>query len=626
VRVFLNPRYILIFVLFAALPFFEGLRTPSGLFLAHSLVLISTLFILFYYNRIWMPPYLGAFIPFLLVLVLSVWIAPYTYSAFLDLWDYWMAAIFAIFMFSFLKENQENVEKVAFIAFLLCTISIVITALIAPNFYNVRWKGTFVNPNDFGTFCLLLFVFGLFCFERASSTVKKVVTSFCLVFLVVCIAMASSRSVLLATSVTLIYYLWKKRASRLISAFLVIALIASAAVIYIRLFHIQDPFQYYRFKIWKYSLQGIMQDPYLGIGLNMLPYRASQFNFPADQEVGRYSRVATSADNQYLQILIETGFLGFFLFLIGWIGIYFGLRKLPQRFLVFQCAYFIISIISFFASPLENTAILFLFLFLILFPFVFDPEQKYKRWNPGTISKVLAASILAAIFIFAVFCPYKADREFNSYVRTSDPEEANEHLRTALRLNPFQPYYGYTAVRRIVDSHPTLPTEQWEVLAKRMDYFIKLNPLETDFYAYKARIFRSLLDQTSSPTYYNNAVASYRLAIQKSPYNVFLRAEYAFFEAALGHLEQAESELHEILKIEPAYLNARLLLAEVMQKRGDIESARNQFMEEDRLQKKHANLKYYVDEPYVRKLIQVDESHKNKIKNLIFDAATPSNP
>jgi hypothetical protein len=553
-------------------------------------------------------------------------IAPYKYSAALDLWDYWVAAIFAVFMFSFLKENEDKVEDVAFICFLLCTVAVLITVLFIPNFYKIRWKGSFVNPTDFGTFCLLLFVFGFFSFERASSTRKKVITASCLVFLVGCIAMASSRAVLLATTTTLVYYLWKKRASKLISAFLVVALLGSATVIYVRLFHFSDPFQYYRLKIWKYSLQGIMQDPYLGIGLNMLPYRASQFNFPASQEVGRYARVATSADNQYLQILIETGFLGFFLFLIGWIGLYFGLRKLPQRFLVFQGAYYIISIICLFALPLENTAILFLFLFLILFPAVFDSETKSKFLDLGKFSKGLVATLVIAVFLIAVYFPYKADQEFNAYVRSDDPQKAEKHLRAAIQLNPFQPYYAFIPVKRIVDSRPELTTKQWEILAQRMDHLIKLNSLETDFYAYKARIFRMLFERTVNSNYYNDAVSSYQLAIQRAPFNVFLRAEYAFFETKTGHLETAEAELRNILKLEPAYLNARLLLAEIMQRRGNFESARKQFIEADRLQKKHANLKYFVDEPYVRKLIQVDDTHKNEVKKLIFDASMPETP
>ncbi|HSE42127.1 MAG TPA: O-antigen ligase family protein, partial [Acidobacteriota bacterium] len=384
------------------------------------------------------------------------------------------------------------------------------------------------------------------------------------------------------------------------------------------------PFQYYRLKIWKYSLQGIMQDPYLGIGLNMLPYRASQFNFPADQEVGRYSRVATSADNQYLQILIETGFLGFFLFLIGWIGLYFAIRKLPKRFLVFQCAYFIISIISFFSLPLQNTAILFLFLFLIVFPSAFDTETTSKIVAVRTPLKIVATVFILFLFLFAVYFPYRADQEFNAYLHSRDPREGEEHFRKALRFNPYQPYYGFTAVRRVVDSHPVLTKKQWEILANRMDHFIDLNPLETEFYAYKARIFRKLLEQNSNQNYYNEVLNAYQLAIQKAPFNVFLRAEYAFFELKTGHLDLAKSELLEILKIEPAYLNARLLLAEIMHRQGDMESAKKHFMEEERLRKKHANLKYFVDEPYVRKLIQVDDKQKDEVKKLIFDNASSS--
>ncbi|HEY7160349.1 MAG TPA: hypothetical protein VH815_03780, partial [Acidobacteriota bacterium] len=244
---YLKFAFFPIFVFFAIFPFFEGLETPAGLFISHTLVLVSALCVLFYYRRIWLPPYLGRFVAFLLILVPSTIIAPYKYAAFLELWDYWIAAIYSILLYSLFKENEDSLEKIAIACFFIGTISTILSVIFIPN-PNLRWSGSFVSPLDFGIFCLLLFLLGLFCFERASLTAWKIAISICLIFLVTYIAMASSRAVFLATGVMLIYYIWKKRSSRLISTFLVLALIGSAIVIYIRLFHFSDPFQYYRLK------------------------------------------------------------------------------------------------------------------------------------------------------------------------------------------------------------------------------------------------------------------------------------------------------------------------------------------------------------------------------------------
>lgn len=617
--------FVPIFVFFAIFPIFEGLETPTGLFLAHTLTLISLLCVLFYYRKVWLPPYLGRFVPFLLILILSTVIAPYKYSAFLALWDYWVAAFFAILVYSLFKENEDSLENVAIICFAIGSVSTIISVLLIRNLY-LRWSGSFVSPLDFGPFCLLLFLLGLFCFERASSTLRKVTISICLIFFVTCSALTFSRAVFLATFVMLVYYLWKKRAWSLISTKLVLALIGGAIGIYIRFSYFPDPFQYSRLKIWKYSLQGILQDPYFGIGLSILPFKAAQFNFASDQEIGRFSRIATTADNQYLQILIETGFVGFFLFLIGWIGLYFGLRKLAPRFLAFQGAYLILTISSLFALPLMNTSILFLFIFLILFPLPFDPEAKQHAFSCGRLTRILLGVCILGLFLFAVYFPYRAHQEFNAYAKSGDPNEAGKHLRAALRLNPFQPYFVFTPIRRVVNARPKLDPAQWLGLAKKINHSIQLNPLEPDFYIYKAKIDRILLENTGNSNYYRDAVSNYQLAIQHSPFNVFMRIEYAFFESRIGHLDRAESELKEILRLEPAYLNAHLLRAEVYVKRKNYKAANKEFQEVERLEKKYASLKYSVDEPYVRTLIQLDDEYRNKVKKLIFDATKSETP
>ena len=73
---------------FAIFPFFEGGETPLGLFLVHSVILLSLALIVLDGSSLWIPPFLPYFLPFLLATIASSIVAPYRYAASLQLWDY----------------------------------------------------------------------------------------------------------------------------------------------------------------------------------------------------------------------------------------------------------------------------------------------------------------------------------------------------------------------------------------------------------------------------------------------------------------------------------------------------------------------------------------------------------
>jgi tetratricopeptide (TPR) repeat protein len=271
--------------------------------------------------------------------------------------------------------------------------------------------------------------------------------------------------------------------------------------------------------------------------------------------------------------------------------------------------------------PLLNTSILFLFLFLILFPLPFDPEAKSRSLTFGLLTSIITTVFVTGLFLFAVYFPFRSFQEDRAYVSSRDPREAKKHLEAAIKFNPYQPYTAFTPIRKTVDARPKLTSEQWLVLSSNINHLIELNPVEPDFYVYKAKIFRILLEETRNPKYYQEAVYYYQSAFQQSPFNVFLRIEYAYFEKQLGHLERSESELKEIVRLEPAYLNARLLLAEICFRQGKHEAAKKELQEVERLEKRYKNLQSSVNEPYVRKLITVDNNYKNQLKKVILSAS-----
>lgn len=610
-----NALFVLVIAYPVLLPFFEGCESANGLFLIHFLTIATAVYCLFRARRIWFPPLLS-FLPFLIYLLVSCAIAPYKYSALLTLWDWWVAAIVAVCWTTLFKEHESKLKRLSLIFFVAGTVALIASVIAGQNWHFARWNGKFANPNDFGAYAALLLIIGIFQLERVVSKTEKVIVWLGMALLAVCMAMAASRSVFIAMTVVIAGYLLQRKPAKWVIASLLAFLIFSAALLSFRLVH-QDPLQYYRLKIWKYSLQGILKDPYLGIGLNMLPWKAAQFNFPADIEIGRFGKIATSADNQYLQILAETGFVGFFLYIFGWLGLYFVLKQIPARFGILRFSSFLlVAIISFFSLPLANTAILFLFLFTLLFP-ISASEVPISSFAPSLSARVGGSALMIATFVFAVLAPYSADFEYQAAEHSASTADAYTKFQRAIAINPYQPYYRLALIRPYVLTSASLSEQQWLKLIDQLETCIDLNPLDATFPLYDAKIFRILHEKTGKDIYLKQSIESYQHAIDLSPYQVFQRAELAYYLYSQRLYEQAEEELNVILNLEPAFLNARLLRAEVKLRKGEIEPAKREVKELDQMAKRFEYERKHPLTSYIGRLLDLNTEQENRLKQSI---------
>src|SRR5262249_38945558 len=145
-----------------------------------------------------------------------------------------------------------------------------------------------------------------------------------------------------------------------------------------------------------------------------------------------------------------TGFLGFMTFLIGWGAIYFIVRKFPERFFFLQQSYLVVSIVALFSLPLNNTSLLLLFLYMLVLPVTFDSGNPPHSISLGRTGRILTPVALFLLFYFAIFLPYVADREFKKALASNGESSSEIHLEKATRYNPYQPYYNFTFVKRIV--------------------------------------------------------------------------------------------------------------------------------------------------------------------------------
>lgn len=619
----LASRYLcssLFLLVLLLLPFFEGAESAFGLFLIHSLLLLLAGVLIWRHQRLLIPRFLIYFLPLLLAYSLSMLFAPYRYGAALECWDLCVAGIFAVVTLSTLREYEPVLPPMGRLAFYIISASLLVSLFLGQTFHGNRLSGTFVNPNDLGTFSLLVALAGFSLYEHEESSFRKNLLLILTITAGLCAVMSYSRSVFLASVLIFSYYLWRKRPGRTLAISMLALLILGGSFLAYRVFYQPDAFQYYRLRIWTNTLRAIKEDPYLGIGPNMLPYYASRISFPADVAVGRYARLATGADNQYLQCLAETGFVGFFCFLIGWIALYFIVRGSKSRSIFAHMAYLAVSVIAFFGLPFLNTSIVFLFLFLTIAPLTADPDQQIVvSFRP--VVRWLLCVLLSCLFLIAVLIPYWADFEFRSAARAKTSEEARRHQTIATRLNPYQPYYTFHFMEPVINSRPNLDVSTWLNVLPTLDHLIRLNPLEPDFHVAKARVLRILYDKTGEVAYAIEVAAAYQEALDCAPTNVFLQGEFADFEEHLGHYNLAIATMQKVIELEPVFINAHYVLAELHFRVSDITSARRDFEEGKALEKRYSNYPLSPGDRYSKRLLSVDTSYRQKVEDLVFDHA-----
>lgn len=613
-RKYLSASVLLLVLV--CLPFFKGGESAFGLLLIHTFVLFLAGSALWDSQAIAVPRWILYLLPFFASVLLSSVVALYKYAAVLQLWDFAVAGIFAISVCTTFRRLQDTQLSFLRLAFLSISGASVISLLVNA-FHGDRLSGTFVNPNDFASFLLLVVLFGLALFEQESSAVRKRVLLILVLLFSIFMFATLSRSIFLAALVVFTIFLWKKRPGKAILAAIVIMLLTGSILLIVRFSHYSDPYRYYRFKIWSNTVKSLALNPYFGIGPGMLRYFAGKVTFPAEVEVGRYARLALSADNQYIQILVESGFVGFLFFLAGWLVLLNILRKLDKRFLAYALTFTGISIVGFFSLPLNCTSVLFLFILLILVPISLEPAQSIEL--PLTIfRKTLGSLALILLFVFLVFFPYAAEYEFQSVTTSRDFQEAQKHLNLAVQLNPYQPYYRFRFLKPMIESHPELPATTWMNVLKTLNQCIALNPTEPDFFVARAKVYIILYQNTQDATYASQAIASYQAALSFAPNNAFLIGELADFEKHAGHYALAVTQAEQMIKLEPSFVNAYYLLAEVRFLSGDHDGAQVAFLNGEKTEKKYANYHLDKSEKYGQSLLAVNAAYKAKVKQLIF--------
>jgi O-antigen ligase len=334
-------------------------------------------------------------------------------------------------------------------------------------------RGTIGNPNKVAGFLSACVPFLLLFSKLLGSKRVRLVSSIGIAIVLCTIGLTLSRGAWIALTVGMTFmYLpalkplftrMTKRASTILSLFTILALCSSLAIY--TLFNINRGSVFGRLFALQVTADMIKSNPILGVGygnfaVNYLEYQGSFLQKPENERFASYASDPQHANNEYLQVLAETGIVGgiFFSFILlacfatGNTVLKRSEENLERKVArVALSSTLIILVHSLFDSPLQVIPTLLLFYMNLA---LLCAITKLQRSNEALLvstkfqlkmSPIIRAAIIgAAIFVSVLVC-LRAARQFDAFehwqngissAMISNWQDAIAHYETAYRVFP----------------------------------------------------------------------------------------------------------------------------------------------------------------------------------------------
>lgn len=373
----------------------------------------------------------------------------------------------------------------------------------------------------------------------------------------------------------------------------------------------QDIYAMERPNIWKQALEITKMSPSTGVGMWNYVYYSRMTNFPVRNAVGRYAKVAKIAHNQYLQYLATTGLVGLAAFLLFVTSVLVsGSRLVKTRDPVSVGS--LAAVIAFLAHSFVDNA-LYLpingYAFFALAGILCSGSSNLRRFKPPRRAKIYL-SALAIIYAIIVLRPAVSIGFYNNMLRKvnrNDVVGAIRSCRVALALSPNEAIY-HDALGKLYAKRydETKGVGYMFITQKRFDSAIKSNPVDKTFWEDFADFIYDQRKNYGAEEAYSNVAKLLREAVKVDPYNPFLRKKLATAYIEGGSLDKAAGELKALLGIEPNYLVARYMLAQVYGELGMNDREKKQY--EALREKRFEHLETRVQNDYEKRLLEFDWS------------------
>lgn len=309
-----------------------------------------------------------------------------------------------------------------------------------------------------------------------------------------------------------------------------------------------------RLFIWELSIKSISENPVFGKGFNRFIHsqnlqQANYFkNNPEDVKKGFLADNNLFAFNDYLEIWVELGLIGLFLFalIVGliifnfWKKYVHGIKNIEVISIFISFIGILIS--AFFSYPLKSIPVLlYFYVYLAILSSVLINSRVIKLISKGDI-KLMAISLIIVALVLLNFqikrCKANLEwRKAAAYIRTN-----RQHLALSLydKVYPRLKYsgnflYNYGAELSIVGHYE----KSIQILEECKN---KLN--DADVYTYLGNSYENLGMLT-------NAEESFKQASFIVPHKLYPRYRLVYVYANMGKLDKAISTAKSVLLMKP---------------------------------------------------------------------------
>ena len=219
------------------------------------------------------------------------------------------------------KNDKENILKLIKNIFLFIIVLNGILLILSPrwayDFWGVRFSGIFFNPNELG---VILFVsLPIFCYYLLTSKRKiNRILNFIVTLLIFIITIFTfSRASMLGMFISImviLYYVKKKWFRIFLVAFIVFSIVLLSSPVTMQILRLSDNPLTYRDKIWKAGLSRFSDQKIIGNGYGTSKQIMSNRLLLRKYDINKW-HLGLHFHNIYIEVLCETGIIGFALFL-----------------------------------------------------------------------------------------------------------------------------------------------------------------------------------------------------------------------------------------------------------------------------------------------------------------------
>jgi O-antigen ligase/Tfp pilus assembly protein PilF len=473
-----------------------------------------------------------------------------------------------------------------------------------------RGKGTFFSPNLIATYLVGCVAIGISMslWGKARALIKALwlLTA---VLGIWAIATTGSRSALLSLAVILagVVALGKAR-----ERWLLVGLGALITVLVVdnpireRVFFAgySDIYANQRPRIWAQALKMAIDQPMLGVTLGNFKYASVSYQFPVEGDLGRYSKVFTTADNGFLEIAAETGIPGILCMVWGAVVLIRLVRRGRRavegteeepHFLAASLVLLALASQAFFHKVYHSPPSM--IMGIVALSIVAkagrvqgqDPGFLKRLWpqgwrlfqelSGGRVKAILCTGggviLLLGVWPFLCLAPYLA---FNHYEKAAalqaagDLDGSEEQLQRAISYNPRQAFFhhrlGNIHMEKFSVDHSR---ERARAALEAFTKAIELNRIHPPFWHTLARYHEFMVtffQGQEREAHIQQAAIAYQKAIELAPTNPFYRVSLAALRIKAGEQEEAIGPLEEALRLEPNFVTAQVLLIDLKEKLG----------------------------------------------------------